>query len=141
MLTVMVASDTSIKAGLSSDNLNGRAANPNSGGPAGALASCERASPVPGGWIPLQVRRLQSAVLRLPLVVGRHAVAPACRQTSFTGTPASACLRIETIWVSVKFDFFMEPPGCENMPGSSTSVVSTQRGSLRIYLSKSAFAF
>src|SRR5690606_24232914 len=30
---------------------------------------------------------------------------------SLTGTPASACLRIETIWVSVKRDFFMEPPG------------------------------
>src|SRR5690606_33334205 len=36
---------------------------------------------------------------------------PACRQMSLTGTPASACLRIETIWVSVKRDFFMEPPG------------------------------
>src|SRR5690606_29912106 len=34
-----------------------------------------------------------------------------CRQMSLTGTPASACLRIETIWVSVKRDFFMEPPG------------------------------
>src|SRR5690625_3051334 len=37
---------------------------------------------------------------------------PACRQMSLTGTPASACLRIETIWVSVKRDFFMEPPDC-----------------------------
>src|SRR5690606_26383951 len=37
---------------------------------------------------------------------------PACRQMSLTGMPASACLRIETIWVSVKRDFFMEPPGC-----------------------------
>src|SRR5690606_35975723 len=36
---------------------------------------------------------------------------PACRQMSLTGTPASAYLRIETIWVSVKRDFFMEPPG------------------------------
>src|SRR3546814_17607906 len=36
---------------------------------------------------------------------------PACRQMSLTGTPASACLRIETIWVSVKRDFLMEPPG------------------------------
>src|SRR5690606_7611253 len=36
---------------------------------------------------------------------------PACRQMSLTGTPASACLRIETIWGSVKRDFFMEPPG------------------------------
>src|SRR5690606_36302140 len=36
---------------------------------------------------------------------------PACRQMSLTGTPASACLRIETIWVSVKRDFFMQPPG------------------------------
>src|SRR5690606_6225601 len=36
---------------------------------------------------------------------------PACRQMSLTGKPASACLRIETIWVSVKRDFFMEPPG------------------------------
>src|SRR5690606_1061181 len=36
---------------------------------------------------------------------------PACRQMSLTGTPASACLRIETIWVSVNRDFFMEPPG------------------------------
>src|SRR5690348_3156609 len=36
---------------------------------------------------------------------------PAWRQTSLTGTPASACLRIETIWVSVNRDFFMEPPG------------------------------
>ncbi|HET8637306.1 MAG TPA: hypothetical protein VFL96_10685, partial [Acidobacteriaceae bacterium] len=30
------------------------------------------------------------------------------------GTPASACLRIETIWVSVNRDFFMEPPGCKD---------------------------
>src|SRR5690606_34150516 len=37
---------------------------------------------------------------------------PACRQMSLTGMPASACLRIETIWVSVNRDFFMEPPGC-----------------------------
>jgi hypothetical protein len=40
------------QVGLSNDNLNGRAANPNSGGPAGAVPACERASPVPGGWIP-----------------------------------------------------------------------------------------
>src|SRR5579885_792565 len=39
---------------------------------------------------------------------------PAWRQMSFTGTPASACLRIETIWVSVNRDFFMEPPGCKD---------------------------
>src|SRR6185437_15419418 len=50
---------------------------------------------------------------------------------SFTGTPASACLRIETIWVSVNFDFFMEPPGLGNMPERSTSAVSTDQGSLR----------
>src|SRR5690606_6185326 len=36
---------------------------------------------------------------------------PACRHRSLTGTPASPCLRIETIWVSLNFDFFMEPPG------------------------------
>src|SRR5690606_14884174 len=58
---------------------------------------------------------------------------PAWRQMSLTGTPASACLRIETIWVSVNFDFFMEPPGWENMPESSTFVVSTDQGSLRTY--------
>jgi len=29
---------------------------------------------------------------------------PACRQMSLNGTPASDCLRIETIWVSVKRD-------------------------------------
>src|SRR6185312_11872757 len=56
---------------------------------------------------------------------------PAWRQTSFTGTPASACLRIETIWVSVNFDFFIKPPGWETMPESSTSVLSTDQGSLR----------
>src|SRR5690606_39232709 len=56
---------------------------------------------------------------------------PAWRQMSLTGTPASACLRIETIWVSVNFDFFMEPPGWENMPESSTFVVSADQGSLR----------
>ncbi|WP_404549478.1 hypothetical protein, partial [Dyella jejuensis] len=27
------------------------------------------------------------------------------------GTPASPCLRIETICASLNFDFFMEPPG------------------------------
>src|SRR5690606_30446580 len=32
---------------------------------------------------------------------------PACRQMSLTGTPASACLRIETICVSMNRDFFM----------------------------------
>src|SRR5690606_11173602 len=56
---------------------------------------------------------------------------PAWRQMFLTGTPASACLRIETIWVSVNFDFFMEPPGWENMPESSTFVVSADQGSLR----------
>lgn len=40
-------------------------------------------------------------------------------------------LMIETIWVSVNFDFFMEPPDCENMPESSTPGVSIYRGSLR----------
>src|SRR5690606_34383799 len=54
-------------------------------------------------------------------------------QMSLTGTPASACLRIETIWVSVNFDFFMEPPGWENMPESSTFVVSADQGSLRMH--------
>src|SRR5690606_29543001 len=57
---------------------------------------------------------------------------PACRQMSLTGTPASACLRIETIWVSVKRDFFMEPPGWGNMPESSTYGVSAIWGSLRM---------
>src|SRR5690606_23293061 len=61
---------------------------------------------------------------------------PACRQMSLTGTPASACLRIETIWVSVKRDFFMEPPGWGNMPESSTYGVSADRGSLRIHHSR-----
>jgi hypothetical protein len=31
----------------------------------------------------------------------------------------------------VNFDFFMEPPGGENMPESSISQVSTIRGRLR----------
>jgi hypothetical protein len=31
---------------------------------------------------------------------------PAGQQMSFTTTPASACLRSETIWVSVNRDFF-----------------------------------
>src|SRR5690606_15362219 len=53
---------------------------------------------------------------------------------SLTGTPASACLRIETIWVSVKRDFFMEPPGWGNMPESSTYGVSAIWGSLRFHL-------
>ncbi len=44
---------------------------------------------------------------------------PACRQISLTGTPASACLRIETIWVLVERDFFMEPPSWGNMPGEA----------------------
>jgi GNAT superfamily N-acetyltransferase len=34
---------------------------------------------------------------------------------SLIGTPASACFRIETIWVSVNRDFFMEPPGCKDV--------------------------
>jgi len=29
---------------------------------------------------------------------------------------APACLRIETIWVSVNFDFFLEPPDRETLP-------------------------
>src|SRR5690606_13494734 len=56
---------------------------------------------------------------------------PAWPHMSLTSTPASACLRIETIWVSVNFDFFMAPPGWENMPESSTFVVSADQGSLR----------
>src|SRR5690606_25069196 len=35
------------------------------------------------------------------------------------------------IWVSVNFDFFIQPPGGEKMPESSTYWVSTDRGSLR----------
>jgi len=38
------------------------------------------------------------------------------------------------IWVSVNFDFFIQPPGGEKMPESSTYWVSTDRGSLRVYL-------
>jgi hypothetical protein len=30
---------------------------------------------------------------------------------SLTGIPASACFKIATIWLSVKRDFFMLPPG------------------------------
>jgi hypothetical protein len=37
----------------------------------------------------------------------------------------------------VNFDFFMEPPGWETMPESSTSVLSTDQGSLRFLLDKS----
>src|SRR5690606_15171677 len=65
---------------------------------------------------------------------------PAWRQMSLTGTPASACLRIETIWVSVNFDFFMEPPGWENMPEISTFVVSADQGSLRLDLREKGLA-
>src|SRR5690606_5964028 len=35
------------------------------------------------------------------------------------------------IWVSVNFDFFIQPPGGEKMPESSTYWVSTDRRSLR----------
>src|SRR5690606_23385578 len=49
---------------------------------------------------PLQLRRLQPAVLRLPAVVGRRAD-PVLPPDLFTGTPASASFRIETICVSV----------------------------------------
>jgi hypothetical protein len=38
----------------------------------------------------------------------------------------------------VNFDFFMEPPGGENMPESSISQVSTIRGRLRSNLSDPA---
>src|SRR5690606_3581588 len=47
------------------------------------------------------------------------------------GTPASPCLSTAMIWVSVNFDFFIQPPGGEKMPESSTYWVSTDRGSLR----------
>ncbi len=62
--------------------------------------------------------------------VGRHADARLTADVLDRHT-ASACLRIETIWVSVNFDFFMEPPGLETMPESSTSLLSTFWGSLR----------
>lgn len=58
------------------------------------------------------------------LVIGRGYV------QRVIGTPVSARLRIEAIWASVNFDFFMEPPGWETMPESSTSVLSTNRGRL-----------
>ena len=47
---------------------------------------------------------------------------------SFTGIPASTCLRIETIWASVNFDFFMESPSRETVPENSTFVVLRIRG-------------
>src|SRR5690606_32472958 len=48
---------------------------------------------------------------------------PACRQMSLTGTPASACLRVETIWVSVNLDDFMKPPGVRS--SQKTPVLDT----------------
>src|SRR5690606_6563129 len=56
---------------------------------------------------------------------------PAWRHRSLIGTPASPCLSTAMIWVSVNFDFFIQPPGGEKMPESSTYWVSTDRGSLR----------
>ncbi len=47
------------------------------------------------------------------------------------GRPGRQPYPIATIWVSVKRDFFMEPPGWGNMPESSTYGVSADRGSLR----------
>jgi hypothetical protein len=47
------------------------------------------------------------------------------------GTLALACLRVETIRVSVNFDFVMEPSSWENMPESSTFVMSRDQRSLR----------
>src|SRR5690606_2067339 len=56
---------------------------------------------------------------------------PAWRHRSLIGTPASPCLSTAMIWVSVNFDFFIQPPGGEKMPESFTYWVSTDRGSLR----------
>jgi hypothetical protein len=58
---------------------------------------------------------------------------PTWRQMSLAGTPASACLRVAMICVSVNFDVRMELPDCETMPERSTYAVSAVWGSLRSY--------
>ncbi|MFA4654210.1 hypothetical protein P2B19_07780, partial [Xanthomonas perforans] len=45
--------------------------------------------------------------------------------------PASACLSVAMICVSVNFDVRMEPPDLGTMPERSTYAVSADRGSLR----------
>jgi hypothetical protein len=53
---------------------------------------------------------------------------------SFTGTPASAYFRIDAIWISLDFDFLVQPSDWETMPGRFTSVVCTGKGSFHVQL-------
>jgi hypothetical protein len=59
---------------------------------------------------PLHIGGIQPTILRFPLVVCRRADA-VLRQISLAGRPASASFRMDTIWVSVNFDWRIGPPG------------------------------